>query len=611
MLRTKTLILFLLFVLVCSGIAQYSVTSKIRAGFMSIKDIELLQPMAENGLNTAIVAFWSMHSSPKMEERELITTWARSCQNFKLNFLPIFSLWGNGEKTWATPPYNFVFDGTEYKNTPCPLASYRLLVHDRLIALAALSKTVPIAGAVLDTEMYGADVLAYNDLCFCDYCCGQFQKVAADATLLAAKNRCQYLIDAGQMKDYRQFICNKLVGMARQTRTEIDQAAPSFKIGVTKLDQLNYYNESLARGFDTNDNPVIIFSERTYTDGYTDYIKETITKFRKMGIHASFIAGIWQDKFPLENLAEQYYYCAQASDGYWIYTMETLNPDRKDSDGASTKEYWQAIRDAHTELDKLDADPNYITPLKIREFHPPLEKINFSSIKTGPLEYVQHGTLMETDQEPINLQGFNRLVFVASKGELLKFKIKFVKRRLIKVDYAEAVILTDGGQMLAKDQANESKNAELMAVAPYTGSYCIVLNPDRNMLNVTGFTHPYGIDAGTWPAVHLVRPKAPIYLWKPPYADTAKISFFVNGPGEAVTATLETETGQLIGTYDILAKQTIAVPLPQTESGQIIVMQIKPRLGAHFANVIITIDSGLEKYISPFKSGLVRQIIRK
>jgi hypothetical protein len=412
------------------------------------------------------------------------------------------------------------------------------------------------------------------------------------------------------MNDYRQFVCNKLVGMARQTRTEIDQVAPSFKIGITKLDQINYYTESMARGFGTKENPVIIFSERTYTDGYTDYIKETITKFRKMGIHASFIAGIWQDKFPPENLAEQYYYCAQASDGYWIYTMETLNPDRKDSDGASAKEYWQAIRDADKELDKLDADPNYITLLKTREFHPPLEKINFSNIKTGPLEYVQHGTPMETDQEPINLQAFNRLVFVASKGELLKFKIKFVKRRLTKVDYAEVAILTDGGQVLAKDQADESKNAELVAVAPYTGSYGIVLNPDRNMLNVTGFTHPYSIDAGTWPAVHLVRPKAPIYLWQPPYADTAKISLFVNGPGEAVTATLKTEAGRLIGTYDIFSRQTITPTLPQTEKGQIVVLQIRPRGGAYFGDVILTINSGLEKYISSFKSGLVRQVAR-
>jgi hypothetical protein len=329
-------------------------TGKICGGFMDNNDIERLQPMAENGLNTAIVAYWLMHSPPETKEQELVATWAQSCRNFNLGFMALFSLWGNGEKTWAKPTYYLTFGGKEYANTPCPLASYKTLVHDRFVALAQLSKTVPITGAVLDIEMYGADMINYDNLCFCDYCYGLFQKAHPSIDIVPKKNREQYLTDIGQMDNYKQFIDSQLTEMAHQTEKEVHQIAALFKIGATRLDNPNYYNESLAKGLGTEENPVLVFCERTYWVGYhPTIIKETIERFKTMGASASLIAGIWQDKWPTADLADIYYNCYMACDGYWIYSMETLNPSAKSVfvGTESSKKYWQAIFDANKRLE--------------------------------------------------------------------------------------------------------------------------------------------------------------------------------------------------------------------------------------------------------------------
>lgn len=54
MLKNKVLLFLMLLIFVCSSRAQNYPASKMRVGFMSTKDIELLRPMSQNGLNTAI-----------------------------------------------------------------------------------------------------------------------------------------------------------------------------------------------------------------------------------------------------------------------------------------------------------------------------------------------------------------------------------------------------------------------------------------------------------------------------------------------------------------------------------------------------------------------------
>lgn len=580
---------------------------KLRGGFMGLNDLALLPVMGDAGLNTALVAIADLRTPISSQCLSKLTLWAEQCQSSHLAFMPVFNYWGSVEKDWFTPSYNYYTGGKTFNN-PCPFAqdSYQMLIHKRLLDLAKLSLTIPISGAILDTEMYGGNHIAYTDLCFCDGCWHRSQLVMSELPDKNATDRQSFLVQSGLIAKYRQASIEYLEKMARQTRIEIQNISPNFVVGVFKLDQLNPVTEAVARGFGLKDNPVIIFSEHTYSIGYSNYIRETIDKFKDMEINAKFITGIWQDKFLPENLSEQYYYCAKDCDGYWVYQICSLNPNWKEIIAADRNSYWDAIHKANDELDKLCKKHEYKSQLVLRKARMPLDPIDFNSIKTESLTYIYPDAVIETDAKPLYFHSFNKLIFNATKGEKIKFRIKFTKRPDTKIDYAEVALLTKTGQVLSKDQADGNKDAVVEALAPSTATYCIVLNPERNLLSVISFTHPYSIDADKWPQAHFIRPSTLLYLWQKPNYKKAEVSYFVDGVGESVTTTFSTLEGKLIAEYDILAKQTVTVKLPESLTGQIIVMNIKPRPNTYFEDVFVTIESGFENYISPFKAGLLK-----
>lgn len=570
------------------------VISKMRAGFMGVKDKILLPSMNEKGMNAALVAFWLMPSPLTEQEQQMLGQWAIECQSNKLDFYPVISFWGNGEKTWMQLTDKYYLENKEYPNTPCPFSedNYNCLIHDRMLEVARLSKDYPIAGVILDIEMYGADIIAYNNPCFCRQCQDRFRKQFPNASIM-------------DNAKYRELAAKGLIEKIEKTRIAVRNISKSFRIGVTKLDQSNIFSDSLARGFAVPEMPVMIFSEKTYSQGYSNYIPDTIKRFSQAKIPVQFMAGIWQDRFDPNNLAEQYYYCAKACDGYWIYTMQTLNPEWKESIAYSREDYWQAIEKANTELCKLAKNPKYVSPLRLRKARMLLDPVQWASIKVPTLAQVRPEAPIETNARPLYFHSLNKLVFNAKKGQLISFRVKFTKRPDTKVEYAEVALLTNTGKLLAKDKADAANDAVVESVAPLTGTYCIVLNPERNLLSVTGFSHPYSFDAAKWPQSHLIRPDTPLYLWAKPGQKQAKVRFLVDGVGESITVMVKTLQDQLIAQQDILGKQTLTFPLSPNQAGQILVMTIAPRPKSYYEDVIVTLESGLGSYISPFKAGLL------
>jgi hypothetical protein len=143
-------------------------------------------------------------------------------------------------------------------------------------------------------------------------------------------------------------------------------------------------------GLGTDRYPVLGFSERTYSDGYTDYIASRQRAFTSMHVHVLFVPGIWQHQFPSENLAEQYYACAEHSSGYWVYTFQSLLEDVSKRPGYALQEpadrYWAALKTANEEIDKRRrAAGAYVSMLRVRPFDPPLPMTETADIKREAL----------------------------------------------------------------------------------------------------------------------------------------------------------------------------------------------------------------------------------
>lgn len=584
---------------------------KLRGGFMDQLDMGLLPKMSESGMNVALVAFRSTSSPLRHDQRKNYLKWGNACKRAELYLMPYINYW-HDEGKWFRPDFYYYTDATEFYKTPCPLASdsYNSLIHNRFISLARLSHTIPIIGAVLDTEMYSANFLAFTYLCYCDDCWRRFCQVYPEYVDTPRSKRESYIKRIGKAVVYKDFAVKRLSDMTASTRREIDEIAPGFRIGVAKLDQLNWFTEGLAKGFGSGDNPVIIFSLRTYIKGYTSYIPKTIDKFKKMGINARFAAGIWQDKFPIENLPEQYYYCAKNSEGYWIYTLQALNPKWRNPTHYEVSDYWNAMKIANKELDKLEANPDYESDLKIHPFRTMLDPIKFRLHRTEDVRYVSSLVNERPVADPILFIGINKLIFIAKQGELIRFQIKFTKMPFAEAEHVENTLLSRNGMVLVRAEATVDKNAVIEAIAPYSGTYAIIVNSDKNNASVVGFTHPFSFYAGQWPQAHLMRAKGPIYLWKPVGSKSARIYCFSDGVAEAVIMTFRKKTGELVGRYTINARLTITIPFAYSVKDEIIVLTVEPVEGAYFEDVWITIEDGLGKYISQFESGLVKSANR-
>lgn len=586
---------------------------KIRGGFMSVLDMDLLEDMSRNGLNTALVKYKHMQWPFSNEQKKEIRNWAESCKSAKLMFLPTLNFWSTGEVEWIKPKFHYVFGGREFPNSPCPLESrtYELSVHNRCLEFARLSLSLPIMGIVFNTELFASEFNLFTEACYCDNCWELFCRDHPELRSLKIGQRQKYLNEKGKTKLYNDFFVERLFLMSQKTRREIDKINRSFIVGFGGLDKPTYFHEGLKKGFGSGDTPVYIFSRDTYKTGYNNYIGKTIRKLKNENINAKFIVGLWQDQFPVERLPEQYYHCAKNSDGYWIYTIQSLNPNWKSPLVDSRKNYWRAMQKANEELEKLSRDQNYKTHLKVQSFDPPLHPIDYKQVRTETLQYVYPSVPFENQSVPLLIRNRNKLVFNAKKGDLIRYRVKFDERlfRNSAVKYAEVKLITNRGELLAEDRVTRKHIGVVEITAPYTGSFCVLLNSDSGTnLQVVGFTHPYSIDASRWPNLYVVWPVSELYFYKLPDGKAPKVSISVHSTSESVKAVFETDSGQLIGQYDIKGKQTILLPLKNNFKEEVIKLSFPKLSWRNNPHLVITVQAGLGKYISQHKAGLVKYI---
>lgn len=355
--------------------ADVNFPGQIRGGYMGSWNIDVLPEMARRGMNVALVKFGEVRVPVSSEQLNLLTKWSEACRENSLKFIPVINLWGRTERTWVHPQSNF-YPRKKHRSgwLPCPLDEqvHKRVINDRIVELARLSNKLDIAGVVIDLEMYGGEVKYFPEACLCDHCFDKFIEEHKSSKPVAAGMRKSHLIFSHQLNSYRTSQEEHIAELARQTKEKIESIAPDFVLGAFHLDRPWVFNKGLLKGWGSRGFPVLVFTEMTYSKGYNPYIFQTLENFNKNKLNAKLVVGIWQNKFAAEELSAQYYYCAKAASGYWIYTMQSLSAIGKKSPSLrySKDEYWRAIGTANHELSKLAADPNYKTHLRLDNFKP-------------------------------------------------------------------------------------------------------------------------------------------------------------------------------------------------------------------------------------------------
>jgi hypothetical protein len=389
--------------------------------------------------------------------------------------------------------------------------------------------------------------------------------------------------------------------MAAETARQVDLVATEFELAPGLPDVPNTYIRGLVRGFARRERPILAFLQSTYWKGYTPDVLDVIARFRNEGIAARVVPGIWQTRIPVEHLAEQYYHCAKAAGGYWIYPMSALHPQSTDPLHAPRGAYWEAIRRANQELDHLARDPSHTSSLTVRPFRPIRPQVADATL---PDLVPAVTSTPAAPASPVMFRRSNALVFFASKGDTLhfEFQLRISSRR--EEELAETVLLSRNGNTLAQADARMGQPAVLEATAQYTGPYQIALRSGGHTLNLTSWSHPFSVQVR--PAARLRFVRQLLYLWQPPGSRVAEIALGAGGPGESYTAILRSDTGVALGSCDVINEATLRVALPPAPGGALRVLQLQARPGAKIEDVKLEVKSGLGRYISPSPSGLVR-----
>jgi len=334
--------------------------------------------------------------------------------------------------------------------------------------------------------------------------------------------RTAWLEENGLVETHQQHFMDRVQELSGRVERECHAANPDFLLGVLLLDYPLPFLKAMAMGIGTPTYPVLGFSENTYTTGYDEYVPAQMQRFAAMPAHVLFVPGLWQQQFPVENLGEQYYACAAATSGYWIYTLESMLEDVSKLPGyqlrSPDEEYWGAMRLANTELDKLMASGGtYESELKVRPFVAPLPVMPTDDIAIESL-------VVAPDDAPLSmgeitwprLRYRNPLFVAGTAGEPVAIKI--TNRQLARyLSGTQWVLLGPDGARLQEGMIGVRESETVEFTPAQAGTHVLVSSSGQNAHRVEMLTgQPAAFRASEEQRLLVNGHFGRMYFWLPP-----------------------------------------------------------------------------------------------
>jgi hypothetical protein len=510
---------------------------------MNESNIKLLERMAQAGMNAAIPKFGSIAAPVRESSTAMLRKWADECKRLNLAFVPLINWWSVYDATWLENYNPVVTDsGKVLENTPCPYTRdfWDRSITPRLVAVSQALGEGDIAAVGIDMEMYGAEIADYTGGCYCDGCFSRYlQAKGRSGALPAPADRGRIIKEADELDAYQAVQREAARTFAAACREAFHKVRPGIRLAVLHLDQPIPLQEGLALGLGTPGLPVFCLTEKTYSNGYTPYIALAQESFREMGAFVDLLVGISQSRFSPANIAEQLYYSAHDSYGYWVYTMETFEMLDYHPLPGTPEEHWAGIEEANRELDRLGKDGNYQTSLRMRSFEPPPFPLPWSGF--------QMYDLVPRPGVPSSFPGAwlrkaNWVYFYARQGDSIEFEMTRVQVGTYP-DLPSIGMVSPTGVFLGEGTAKMDQPVVLQALAPETGVYGLVVESGGSAAVITRASHPYAVHIAQPLGARFVTTLSPLFVALSPDAATIGFEFVTETSAEAVKGTVFSESG--------------------------------------------------------------------
>ncbi|MCE5241156.1 hypothetical protein LLH23_22050 [bacterium] len=546
---------------------------------------------------------------------------ATICAARGMKYIAYVNFSSDTERSYTKRQYTPVVDaaGTVYPNSPSPLdrGFWDQAIKQRWLLLAERAKTAPITGTAIDFEMYGSEIIFYDRIGCLDYSDLAFNGFLQDRKLtldqpVPLAQRAAWLKERNLTAAYEAYYRQTLESICRDIEQAVHRVNPDFLIGFYSWSNHSMFYEACARGFGTEQRPVLLWPGSTYSTGYTKFeVDDQVSALAQIGAHAVFIPGLWLWQFDPQNLAANAYLCGQKAGGYWLYgvyaTWEETARRRKvpHVDGPA---YWAALKQADDDIAAAQKDPNYQSALKVD-----LSRSLFLSVdptqlaapaRLQPLAAAVPPPVPVDKQKPC-APARGDAVYRAwgLAGSQITFRVHSVHLPP-HTNGTVASVLGPDQKLLAEERVGMDETKDLIVPCAAAGVYTLVTQ-SSNLCSTVACDAPYFVlDAGA--GLHLMTAVEPALYFLVPAGVT---EFTITGRGQGI----ERFCARIVGPdgavaadeKNISAPTALTVKVPAGQDGQAWTLQLSPPTEGPLEDVGITLSKNLPPYLARDKARLL------
>lgn len=584
---------------------------RIRAAYWGIKNIvyaeEQLRRLRASGFNSALI------KDGGFPIREYLWQgWGDQSRQQKIRLFPVINFAGQSERSALQAVYRPYVNrhGETLPGTPCPLdvEYWNASIGQRFEQLAHLSKRTGIAGVIFDTEMYGGEIAIYGDVCLCDVCWQRFFQTTQHAlTKLKPEYRFDYLGEHHLVEQYTLSQEKQLQELVSPIEQRIHAIQPSLALGVMAYNSSWFY-QGLLCGLGTAANPLNVFSEISYLQGYTPHIEQqqrALTAVpcpacsqEKQGMcqpSAAYVSGLWLGRFFPDDVPSQLYNLATNTAGYWLFTAESLWAEEPLAEPyalhGNPEDYWNAFKIANDELQAFSQAPaSYQTnlePVYQASFYDDgckqlLTQASLTTFMHHVASWYSNSEQRTTSQrsKPITFRGRVLLHSFKTPDTTPLHADNITKQTnepsgKIRITHVQLATYTDithytlfdsEGRILMQGRLDAShKVVELSLMPEFSGLLSLLVDSGANASQVQFFGLPSVLEASTTFPMATNSTIRSYKLYVPPEQSKITIRGYCS-TGEAASLSFRSLQNQEIQRYTVIDFTDIRFPVPPAQS---------------------------------------------
>ena len=441
---------------------------------------------------------------------------------------------------------------------PCPLDKVfwdRVITNRFMYVIKLLSQdTYQLDGLLIDPEMYYFNGGFMTIPCYCEDCIKEFSKQKSKGKELCEldlEKRIAWLSEKNLLLDYEKWQSDVVAERIAEMRGKIRSERPGLILGFFIFQPLPWF-KALAKGLSTEDMPVWICTEGTYSGAFNDdYLKYQKKLEEQVGAPYAFLPGIWVGYDEKGNLPEAFmkvvpsnvYHRAILSAGYWVYAS-----CRWGHTPQKAEPFVKLFAEINSELDKFQTSKGTYKSSLIPQALPVERPGDLHEVLLAARHWQRVSDVPNSVPRTVSntsiFRGPHMAVINATQGDEITIRMQTIQLGEYTSE-GKMVLYNPGMSIIADKTCSVNQSIEHKFKVDWTGPYALIVSAGTGLSNA----YTLEVNGATWifhgDKIAINKTGGLIYFWMSEEKDSFEIKLAGEG-GETVTYCLYNPKGQKV-----------------------------------------------------------------